>query len=82
MRRGAEEKGLREAQGSADNVFAVRQRSDTCGEVTEKREAAIDQVRRVCQYCGKGHLWGAEHCPTFGKKVLQVHGKESFREGM
>ena len=35
MRRGAEEKGLREALGSADNVIAVRQRSDMCGKVTK-----------------------------------------------
>ena len=78
MRRGAEEKGLREAQGSADNVFAVRQRSDMCGKVTEKRDAATDQVRRVCQYCGKGHQWGAEHCPAFGKRCSRCMGKNYF----
>ena len=78
MRRGAEEKGLREARGSADNVFVIRQRSDTCGIATEERDAPTDQVRRVCQYCGKGHQWGAEHCPAFGKRCSRCMGRNHF----
>ena len=81
MRRGAEEKGLREAQGSADNVFAVRQRSDMCGKITEARRC--NRPGETClSVLWRGTSMGSGTLPSVWKKVLLVHGKESFREGM